>query len=193
MPSALTSTVHALVRSELTTLVAALREEIAAGGGWHATASGVADVLRSHRPSLDLLTAAERQGTAERPTGHCLHVEPDGSFSLLAVVWRQGQWTSIHNHVTWCVFTGVQGEVVEELYHLDASSQALALAGHSRCKVGTVRCEVPPGDIHRAGNPHSDTAITLHVYGTDIERLGSSVRRTYDLPDVSGVSGRAAA
>jgi 3-mercaptopropionate dioxygenase len=25
-------------------------------------------------------------------------------------------------------------------------------------------------------------AISLHVYGADITRLGSSVRRTYDLP-----------
>jgi len=28
----------------------------------------------------------------------------------------------------------------------------------------------------------------VHVYGTDIGRLGSSVRRTYDLPVVAGLT-----
>jgi predicted metal-dependent enzyme (double-stranded beta helix superfamily) len=40
----------------------------------------------------------------------------------------------------------------------------------------------PPGDIHRVRNIGDDTAISLHVYGADITRLGSSIRRTYDLP-----------
>jgi hypothetical protein len=31
-------------------------------------------------------------------------------------------------------------------------------------------------------NIGSTTAVSLHVYGTDISRVGSSVRRVYDLP-----------
>jgi hypothetical protein len=31
-------------------------------------------------------------------------------------------------------------------------------------------------------NRGTGIAISLHVYGADIARLGSSVRRTYDLP-----------
>jgi predicted metal-dependent enzyme (double-stranded beta helix superfamily) len=166
----------------LTQLVAALRDEIGRGRDWGDTSASVADVLRKDLPSPDLLTAAERQGTADRAAGHRLHVEPDGSFSLLAIVWRRGQWTRIHDHVTWCVFAGLQGEVTEELYDLDASSGTLVSAGHRRCTAGTVRCELPPGDIHRLGNLDSRPAITLHVYGTDVDRLGSSARRTYDLP-----------
>ena len=40
----------------------------------------------------------------------------------------------------------------------------------------------PPGDIHRVRNCGDGVAISLHVYGADITRLGSSVRRIYDLP-----------
>jgi 3-mercaptopropionate dioxygenase len=40
----------------------------------------------------------------------------------------------------------------------------------------------PPGDIHRVRNIGDDVAISMHVYGADISRLGSSVRRVYDLP-----------
>jgi predicted metal-dependent enzyme (double-stranded beta helix superfamily) len=47
----------------------------------------------------------------------------------------------------------------------------------------------PPGDIHRVRNAGAETAISLHIYGTDISRLGSSVRRIYDLPVVAGMPG----
>jgi predicted metal-dependent enzyme (double-stranded beta helix superfamily) len=40
----------------------------------------------------------------------------------------------------------------------------------------------PPGDIHRVRNADIETAISLHIYGTDVGRLGSSIRREYDLP-----------
>ena len=38
----------------------------------------------------------------------------------------------------------------------------------------------PPGDIHRVHNTTGETAISIHVYGTDITRIGSSVRRYYE-------------
>jgi hypothetical protein len=34
-----------------------------------------------------------------------------------------------------------------------------------------------------------DAPISLHVYGTDISRMGSSVRRIYDLPVVAAMPG----
>jgi predicted metal-dependent enzyme (double-stranded beta helix superfamily) len=169
-------------RHGLDTLVAELREQVVTGRDWADAATGVAGVVQTHLPSTELLTAAERRGTPGRATGYRLHVEPDGSFSVLAIVWRHGQWTRIHDHVTWCIFAGLHGEVTEDLYRFDPSSARLLPAGHRTCAAGTVRCELPPGDIHRLGNPAADPAITLHVYGTDVDRLGSSARRTYDLP-----------
>lgn len=38
----------------------------------------------------------------------------------------------------------------------------------------------PPGDIHRIRNTGTSTAASLHIYGTDITRIGSSARRYYD-------------
>jgi hypothetical protein len=38
------------------------------------------------------------------------------------------------------------------------------------------------GDIHWVRNAGDSTAISLHIYGTDVSRIGSSVRRCYDLP-----------
>ena len=36
-------------------------------------------------------------------------------------------------------------------------------------------------DIHRVHNTAADeTAISIHIYGTDVTRVGSSARRYYD-------------
>jgi 3-mercaptopropionate dioxygenase len=42
----------------------------------------------------------------------------------------------------------------------------------------------PPGDIDRVRNAGDGTAISIHVYGTDVSRIGTSARRYYDLPVV---------
>ena len=40
----------------------------------------------------------------------------------------------------------------------------------------------PPGDIHRVRNEGPGRAISLHVYGADLSRFGTSVRRVYPQP-----------
>jgi predicted metal-dependent enzyme (double-stranded beta helix superfamily) len=35
-------------------------------------------------------------------------------------------------------------------------------------------------NIHRVRNTADETAISIHVYGTDVTRVGSSARRYYD-------------
>jgi predicted metal-dependent enzyme (double-stranded beta helix superfamily) len=69
----------------------------------------------------------------------------------------------------------VQGVEHEELFDAD-----LNLVGRTENRVGDVRGSRPPGDIHRARNTGQTTAISIHIYGTDITRLGSSARRYYD-------------
>ena len=119
-----------------------------------------------------------------------LHVEPDGSFSVTAMVWQPGQVTPVHDHVTWCVFGVVQGIEYEELYAVSADGSYLTELGRSQNSCGEVSGFAPPGDIHRVANIGSGVAISLHVYGADITRLGSSIRRTYDLPACSTAAGQ---
>jgi 3-mercaptopropionate dioxygenase len=45
---------------------------------------------------------------------------------------------------------------------------------------GDVTGLAPPDDIHRVRNAGADTAISLHIYGTDVCRTGSSVHCYYD-------------
>jgi predicted metal-dependent enzyme (double-stranded beta helix superfamily) len=163
-------------------LVAAIRAATSRHTDWQQTADFVAAELRRHLPAPDFLTAAEREGLADDYQCHVLHVEPDGSFSVTAMVWRHGQITPIHDHVAWCVFGVLQGIEYEELFALAADGTHLVDVGRNENRPGEVSGFAPPGDIHRVRNVGDRVAISLHVYGADITRLGSSVRRTYDLP-----------
>jgi 3-mercaptopropionate dioxygenase len=164
--------------------VTAIRGATARHVDWQQTALLVADQVRLHLPDpgSGILTAEEREGSPDGYVCHTLHTEPDGAFSVCAVVWRPGQQTPIHDHVAWCVAGVLQGAESEELFALRDGGTALEQVGSRHVMPGQVSGFAPPGDIHRVTNRDPVAAISLHVYGADIERLGSSVRRTYDLP-----------
>ncbi|WP_190137718.1 cysteine dioxygenase family protein [Streptomyces longispororuber] len=168
-------------------LVADIREAVGRGLPPDLTAYLVGERLAPHLGASDLLTAAQCEGDPDRYRQHLLHAESDGSFSLVALVWLPGQRTSVHDHVSWCV-TGVhEGEEHERRYRLvpaagPGTSARLIATEDVVNPTGAVCGFAPPGDIHRVWNAGSGRAISLHVYGADISRLGSSVRRVYDLP-----------
>jgi 3-mercaptopropionate dioxygenase len=166
----------------LTALAAAVRVAVAKRTNWADTAEVVASALERHLPSPSILTAEQRIGDPETYKSEVLHSEPDGSFSIVALVWRPGQVTAIHDHVTWCVFGVIQGVEWEELFEHDERGRWLVEAGYRMNETGEVSGFAPPGDIHRVRNAGDITAISIHIYGTDVARIGSSVRRYYDLP-----------
>src|SRR5262249_3125450 len=147
---------------QLTDLIDGVRAAVAVHTDWVATAQLVVEQLRAHLPSVDVLNAEQRLGSPDHYCDHTLYVEPAGAFSILAVVWRPGQITRIHDHITWCAFGVIQGCEYEELYDAE-----LNLLGHNENHVGDVSGFAPPGDIHRVHNTSQTTAISIHVYGTD--------------------------
>jgi len=170
-------------------LITAIRQATHRHADWQQTAVLVADQLRRHLPGPEILTEQERAGDPDGYRCHVVHAEPDGSFSVTVMVWRPGQVTPIHDHVTWCVFGVLQGVEYEELYAVGEDGSYLREVGRSQNVTGEVSGFAPPGDIHRVRNCGDDVAISVHVYGADITRLGSSVRRTYDLPVIAPVPG----
>jgi predicted metal-dependent enzyme (double-stranded beta helix superfamily) len=168
------------IRPGLVDLVAGVRGAVDRHVGWRETAVLVGAELRRHLPDPDVLTATERQGDPRTYQSHVLYAAPDGAFSVVGLVWRPGQVTPIHDHVTWCVFGVLQGIEHEELFVHEGDH--LLSVGTNDNGPGEVSGFAPPGDIHRVRNSGDRTAISIHVYGTDISRIDSSVRRVYDLP-----------
>lgn len=95
---------------------------------------------------------------------------------LLTEEQRQGSADGYTQHV-------LHVEETETLYRLAGRKgrRKLVVSGHTVNRRGTVSGIAPPGDIHHVSNSGTTTAISLHVYGADIGRLGSSIRRCYDV------------
>jgi 3-mercaptopropionate dioxygenase len=167
---------------QLEALATAVRAEVGRHADWGDTAELVAAALERHLPSPTVLTREQRTGDPDAYKSEVIYSEPDGSFSIVALVWRPGQVTPIHDHVTWCVFGVIQGLEREELFKLDQDGTCLVESGRRVNRAGEVSGFAPPGDIHRVRNAGDLTAISIHIYGTDVTRIGSSVRRYYDLP-----------
>jgi predicted metal-dependent enzyme (double-stranded beta helix superfamily) len=178
-----TSQRQALVFADyrLGTLIGAVRSVTRRQLGWARTADMVSERLRQHLPEPDILTPQQRDGGPLTYRCHLLHAEADGTFSVVAMVWRPGQATPIHDHVTWCAFGVLQGWEREGQFLLRGDGH-LEPAGVTMNSAGDVSALAPPGDIHRVCNAGPQTAISLHIYGTDVSRLGSSVRQVYDAP-----------
>ncbi|BFV59654.1 hypothetical protein KCMC57_up47580 [Kitasatospora sp. CMC57] len=181
---------HRTCPSPLTRLVADLRAAVRAGGdeGPEQTGRLVARALAAHLGAEDLLTPPQLEPDWRSYRQHLLHVEPDGTFSVVALVWLPGQRTPVHDHLAWCV-TGVHLGAEEEIrYRLvaDGEQSHLVPVGVTVNPAGAVDFLAPPGDIHEVRNSSDRTSVSVHVYGADLSRNGSSIRRSYDLPVRSG-------
>jgi len=112
---------------------------------------------------------------------HVLHADPQGRFTVVALVWPPGQSSPVHAHYTWCAYRVLSGVLTETHYAWDAAgghaytfNSISRTAGQSVC--GHAGLEL----IHRLGNASrddSEPAVSLHVYGIDSERVSTHVNR----------------
>jgi predicted metal-dependent enzyme (double-stranded beta helix superfamily) len=129
------------------------------------------------------LAPEHRVGSAEHYTQHLLHVSPCRRLSIVALVWLPGQRTPIHDHVSWCVVGVYEGRERETRYRsveVDGV-RCLRPVGSVDARPGHVEVIVPSvEDIHAVTAVGDGPTISIHVYGADIERLGSSIYRRFD-------------
>ena len=65
----------------------------------------------------------------DRYARHVLYADPQGRFTILALVWSGGQFSPVHAHDTWCAYAVHRGALDETLFGFDAATaQAIALA-----------------------------------------------------------------
>ena len=97
----------------------------------------------------DVLSPSACEGSPDRYTQHVLHVSPDRSHSVVALVWYPGQRTPIHDHVSWCVVGVYEGTESQTLYHLadgDDGEPCLIERGRQVAGRGSCMSLIPPAD-----------------------------------------------
>jgi predicted metal-dependent enzyme (double-stranded beta helix superfamily) len=145
----------------------------------HAIADRLATLL-----AVDGWLAPEHQ-RAGRDTyrQHLLYVSKSRLLSVVALVWLPGQSTPIHDHVSWCVvgvYRGVESETRYRLIERDGD-RCLVPVGAFEAPAGHVEALVPTAEnIHSVAAAGASKTISIHVYGADIRRLGSSIARRFD-------------
>lgn len=151
----------------------------------HQAAEEAAGLLHALLQVPTFLDPRHRVSAADHYRQHLIHVGAGGRYSLVALVWRPGQSTPIHDHRCWCVVGVLTGQEHERRFQLrtDVDSKWLCPTEDVAYDPGTVCTLVPPDeDIHQVRNASTETTISLHVYGTDISVHGTSINRVFDLP-----------
>jgi len=146
----------------------------------------VATALAGHLGRPGLLAPALRRSSARSYQTNVVHVDPLGRYSLVALVWRPGQRTSIHSHASWCVVGVHEGCEQERSFRL---ADGFAVETERRTMLAGDVAAVAAGDddVHEVRNSGTGVTISLHVYGLDYRAAGSSILRTFaELDDVTG-------
>jgi len=126
---------------------------------------------------------------------HLLYRATDGDFSVVALVWKPGQRTPIHDHVASCVVGVYQGREEEISYRLydDGHERFLVEVGRQVVTPGDAVSLVPPDEnIHAVSNSGTGLAISIHIYAADIAKLGSSMNQHFTGYPLRNSAGRAA-
>lgn len=168
-----------LVTRGLGALVSDLDRAVRTAAPGRATVDAVSVALQPALGDETLLRPDQCVGDPAKYRQHLLHVAEDGAFSLVALVWLPGQATPIHDHLSWCV-VGVHDGAEYETRYVRTDEGFLVETVSGVAYRGDVDGLLPPGDIHRVTNAGTNLAISLHVYGADLSRVGSSIRRQYD-------------
>lgn len=111
-------------------------------------------------------------------TRHILHADPAGMFTVVALRWDANQASPVHAHYTWCAYRVLRGELTESHFEWDRSVEQAYLFNRVARSAGQSVCGHGGMDfIHRLGNEHEQTAVSIHVYGIDSARISSHVNR----------------
>jgi len=113
---------------------------------------------------------------------HVLHSDPIRRYTILALVWKEGQASPVHAHHTWCAYGVVAGELLEERFEYDAEAQGASATGHHPRKTGDGSSgHAGLAQIHRIRNICRETAISVHVYGVPASELPTGVNNVLPL------------
>jgi len=142
-------------------------------------ADRVAPLAKKFAQSPGWLRPEYRECDAEQGFGvHLLHEEPNHDLAVFLISWLPNRGTTPHNHKTWAVVVGIEGQEQEINYERvdDGTTPGFAdlkRGGEQVMTTGDIaRCH--PEHIHSVRNIGRDISMSLHTYGRHINYTGRS-------------------
>ena len=129
--------------------------------------------------SPDLAARCRKECDPDQGFGfQLLHEEPGHDLAVALLSWLPGRGTPPHNHGTWGVVVGVEGDEVNTFYkRVDDGSRA----GHAELKKLSEKVFGPgealgitPAIIHSVHNATDRISVSLHIYGRHINHTNRS-------------------
>ena len=98
-----------------------------------------------------------------------LHLDPEGRYSAVVMVWAPGQSTPLHDHDgKWCVEGVYCGRIRVTSYALEEKTECGKFRFAHESETDAARGEagslIPPHEYHTIANPFDELAATVHVY-----------------------------
>jgi len=140
-------------------------------------AFGVSAALAECVTERDWLTRDPLAAGQEQYVRHILYADAAGRYTIVAIVWRPGQRSSVHAHYTWSGAAVYRGELTETIYRVSRGPAPPFPVSNIRRRPGDFTFHWPLNEIHRVGNESAETAISIHVYGVGCEWLATGVNR----------------
>jgi 3-mercaptopropionate dioxygenase len=100
-------------------------------------------------------------------TRNLLYGDPDGRFSILALVWNPQRESPVHDHENWGVVGAYTSGIQVTEYSAPLADGSLQPKPTVTLAAGDVVTIVPPRlmNIHKMGNPGREPVVTVHTYG----------------------------
>jgi len=111
----------------------------------------------------------------ERYARRLVHRDPENRYTVIAMVWNVGQGTPLHDHAgIWCVECVYSGRIRVTSYNCHGGDPEHDIVQFKQetvihAGVGQAGALIPPFEYHVLENAGDAPAITLHVYGGELD------------------------
>ena len=140
----------------------------------------LADLLAETVTETDFIQGLDLTGAAACYTRQVIFAAPD--YCVLALIWRPGQMSPVHNHRAACAL-GVHAGTLTETAFTPApggAGQGIRLTGCRQLYTGdTSHGPADEQSAHRVANLGVEPAISIHVYATGFDQLGTRLNRIW--------------
>jgi predicted metal-dependent enzyme (double-stranded beta helix superfamily) len=110
----------------------------------------------------------------DRYARRLLHRDPQGRYTVIVMVWGQGQGTPLHDHAgIWCVECVYRGKIRVTSYSVRGGDPEKGIVQFARetqilAGPGEAGALIPPFEYHTIENAEATPSYTIHVYGGEM-------------------------